>query len=534
MRTAGLVLAVLMCAAASIGRLAVAYPQRAQQPVSLANKSPEQLRTSILSSYFSNDQMEMYLKDYVERCSHISRLFSIGKSASGVRELWVLEISNRPGEDEAKPYMKFVANMHGDEPSGRQVLVQWAEWMCSDYGTDPEVTDMVERFHVMLLPSMNPDGFDAQQRVNHDKKDLNRDFPDPIHKMNFRGWARDLPPSGKECAETLAVMSWTTAHRFVASVSMHEGAVVANYPWDGSLDRKTHYSACPDDLAFKHLAHVYASNNPGMRNSKHFRFGITNGAQWYPLWGGMQDWNYLHAGCLDLTLELSDNKWPAPGRLPSIWKDNKRALLAYAMAAAFGGAYGFVAGLPPSGAGGASKPLAATISVQGIDRDSTSGPHGDFYRPLGPGTYTITASVDGYQIQSKQVSVLPGNQGAQLEFILQPLQVAMLQAEGRQEQPELKQADAQLPVQMPLPVAESLDADAAQRYQAPSHKDFTAEDSAMAAAFQPPTIPRRRIAGLMQSTYLVYLIVVIMLSILLCGNCRRRPRRRTGSFLLQA
>lgn len=58
----------------------------------------------------------------------------------------------------------------GDEPSGRQVLVQWAEWMCSDYGTDPEVTDMVERFHVMLLPSMNPDGFDAQQRVNHDKK----------------------------------------------------------------------------------------------------------------------------------------------------------------------------------------------------------------------------------------------------------------------------------------------------------------------------------------------------------------------------
>lgn len=41
----------------------------------------------------------------------------------------------------------------------------------------------------------------------------------------------------------------------------------------------------------------------------------------------------------------------------------------------------------------------------------------------------------------------------------------MLQAEGRQEQPELKQADAQLPVQMPLPVAESLDADAAQRYQ---------------------------------------------------------------------
>lgn len=24
----------------------------------------------------------------------------------------------------------------------------------------------------------------------------------------------------------------------------------------------------------------------------------------------MQDWNYIHAGCFELTLEISDNKWP--------------------------------------------------------------------------------------------------------------------------------------------------------------------------------------------------------------------------------
>lgn len=30
----------------------------------------------------------------------------------------------------------------------------------------------------------------------------------------------------------------------------------------------------------------------------------------YPLYGGMQDWNYIHAGCFELTLEISDNKWP--------------------------------------------------------------------------------------------------------------------------------------------------------------------------------------------------------------------------------
>lgn len=37
----------------------------------------------------------------------------------------------------------------------------------------------------------------------------------------------------------------------------------------------------------------------------------------YPLYGGMQDWNYIHAGCFELTLEISDNKWPNAAEVSS-------------------------------------------------------------------------------------------------------------------------------------------------------------------------------------------------------------------------
>jgi hypothetical protein len=49
---------------------------------------------------------------------------SVGKSVRG-QHLWVLEISNKPGKAEPEPNFKYVANMHGDEPSGRSVT--WGE-----------------------------------------------------------------------------------------------------------------------------------------------------------------------------------------------------------------------------------------------------------------------------------------------------------------------------------------------------------------------------------------------------------------------
>jgi hypothetical protein len=53
----------------------------------------------------------------------------------------------------------------------------------------------------------------------------------------------------------------------------------------------------------------------------------------------LQDWNYLAGDCMELTLELSQLKWPQPEQLPKLFQDNLPAMLAYPLAGAFGGVW---------------------------------------------------------------------------------------------------------------------------------------------------------------------------------------------------
>lgn len=61
----------------------------------------------------------------------------------------------------------------------------------------------------------------------------------------------------------------------------------------------------------------------------HFSEGITNGARWYEVVGGMQDYNYLHTNCMEVTIEMGCYKYPWAKDLPKFWLDNRAALLKF-------------------------------------------------------------------------------------------------------------------------------------------------------------------------------------------------------------
>lgn len=177
------------------------------------------------------------------------------------------------------------------------------------------------------------------------------------------------------------------------------------------MDGRRVNSPSPDDAIFRTLANAYSSAHKKMklgmpcpREQETFRGGITNGAQWYTLFGGMQDWNYINTNDYDITLELGCYKYPPHMQLNEYWTDNREALVAY-IERVHMGIKGFVldktTGLPIAGN--------ATIEVDEIRHTVVSGPDGDYFRLLKPGgTFTVSAVADGYERSTQKVYVPNG------------------------------------------------------------------------------------------------------------------------------
>jgi len=413
-------------------------------------------------NHHNTEEMFDVLDRVHEKCPEITYIYDLPLKTVEKRPIRVIVFSDNPKHHELlEPEFKYVGNMHGNEVVGRELLLNLAEYLCNEYKNgNKEIKNLIDNTRIHLLPSMNPDGWEISVknewskskegqfkdvsamlkehgttdwsvgRANANGVDLNRNFPDldefiyaynrhANHRNNHLDFETFLElTSGTDChnkpyqVETVTVSFWIMTNPFVLSANLHNGDLVANYPYDDSRNHLQTYSPSPDDPLFQQLAESYSYYHLSMKSPKKacttdvFPDGVTNGAAWYPVCGGMQDFNYLSSNSFELTLELGCRKFPPGKDLPGLWNENKDALLNFMWQTHLG-----IKGMIENEDG---EPIFnATIKVYQltnnnwnyIDHDVTSNPMGDYYRLLADGSYAIQVKKVGYESQTQYIEI---------------------------------------------------------------------------------------------------------------------------------
>ncbi len=351
--------------------------------------------------------MQQFQTSYPTLC----KIDTILANTPGGRKILVAKISKNVNVHEDEPEFLYSGTMHGDETTGAILLLRLTSYLLSNYGTVPRVTNLLDNMEIYICPFANPDGTyrtsnntigssPTSTRVNNNNVDLNRNYPDP--------WNGNNPDGNSTQPETQAFMNFATAHNFVMGANFHGGAELANYPWDyyTTIERPH-----PDADWWINLCKEYvdtcksaASNNGYMTEQAYTGAypGVTEGADWYSVTGGRQDYMGYFRHCRELTIEVSTDKTLGTENLNAYWNYSYKSLLQYMEQTLYG-----IRGVVTDANTGL--PIKARVFVNSHDADSTdvftSMPIGNYHRPIKGGTYSVTYSAPCYQPKTYSITV---------------------------------------------------------------------------------------------------------------------------------
>lgn len=336
-------------------------------------------------SYPTYAQYDSIMRSFASSYPALCRLDTIGTSIRGKLVL-VLRITGSSGSAEYKPPVFYTSSIHGDETGGFILMLRFAEFLLKNYNTDGRIGELMDNLEIWINPLANPDGtyygsnsVVSPTRNNANGYDLNRNFPDPVMTQPVRQ------------KETIDMMRFLAKHRFVLSANFHSGEEVVNYPWDRW--------AWPhaDNAWFYTISRKYADTVHLHSPKKYMDFldnGVTNGYDWYPVFGGRQDYVTWALNGREVTIELDTNFVTPVSYLADLWEYNRRSLTGYLENALFG-IHGNVSDISNN------DPVPAAIFIGGHDTDNSQVYSdtltGGFIRLLEPGTWNLTFTASGYR-----------------------------------------------------------------------------------------------------------------------------------------
>jgi carboxypeptidase T len=295
----------------------------------IAIVTPTHFQLGSMGGYYTYTELLAILDDMVAQFPNlITAKQAIGTftSVEG-RPIYWLKISDNPTADENEPEILYTALHHAREPASLSQTIFYMYYLLEHYGSDPEITALVNNTEMYFIPCVNPDGYvynettdpngggmwRKNRRDNNDGTygiDLNRNYgfnwgydnygsSPSTNDETYRG------PSAFSEPETQAMKWFCEQHQFKMGINYHTYGNDLIYPWGYIENLYT-----PDSAVFVNHTKLMTSQN-------HFLAGTGNQTVQYVTNGDSDDWAYGEQGTkpkiLSMTPEVgaaSDGFWP--------------------------------------------------------------------------------------------------------------------------------------------------------------------------------------------------------------------------------
>jgi carboxypeptidase T len=245
---------------------------------------------------------------------------SIGLSHEG-RTVWIGKISDNVGTDEDEPEVLFTHHQHAREHLTVEMALYILKMLTDEYGTDPQITDLVDGRETWIVFDVNPDGGEYD-----------------IATGTYRSWRKNRQPNaGTSAIGTDLNRNWgyswgccggssgtpsSETYRGTAAFSAPETAVIRDFVDSRVIDGRQQITASIDfhsygELVLWPFGYTFTDVPPDMSQDDHDVYvamgqamAATNGytaeqaSELYITDGTIDDWTYGVHRILTFTFEM--------------------------------------------------------------------------------------------------------------------------------------------------------------------------------------------------------------------------------------
>lgn len=213
-----------------------------------------------MGGFYTLSEIYSRLDSMSNRYPHIiTQKFQIGRSIEN-RPIYAIKISDNPNIAENEPQVQLNSLIHAREPAAMMALMYFMYYLLENYGTNPEVTYLVNNREIYFIPCINPDGYEHNRTTNPNgggmwRKnrrnngngsfgvDLNRNWG---YMWGFNNVGSSSNPSSETYRgtapfsepETQAVRNFTNQKQFNTALNYHTYSNLLLYPW-GYINQPT-------------------------------------------------------------------------------------------------------------------------------------------------------------------------------------------------------------------------------------------------------------------------------------------------------